>query len=215
MNFDLAPLAHVARCYEDEGYRVMVEPRGDCLPAFALGLDIDLIATKPGEAVVVEVKQNRSELDRDRQLTSLANLVNAQPGWGFDLVIIDPETPVEKLLPRSQEPSTEQIQQMLARAEQLLAGDELPLACIVAWAAAEATMRAIKLSGAIAGRSEPAELMRTLYAHGDVTPAEFQQLREAFNHRTQAVHGLLTPDLDESSVRGLIDITRRMLGSAG
>jgi len=215
MHFDLAPLSEVARRYEDEGYRVLVEPRGDCLPAFALGLDLDLIAVKPGDSVVVEVKQNRSDLDHDRQLASLATIVNAQPGWGFDLVIIDPETPVEKLLPRSQEPSAAQLQQVLARAEQLLASDELPLACIVAWAATEAAMRALQLAREAGGRSEPAELMRTLYALGHVTPADFQLLREAFNHRTQAVHGLLTPDLDATSVLNLIGVARRMLASAG
>jgi hypothetical protein len=74
-------LGKVAQRYRDEGYDVLVHPRGDQLPPFVANSQLDLIATRGNEGVIVEIKTNRIDLSRDHQLVRLAEIVNAQPGW--------------------------------------------------------------------------------------------------------------------------------------
>ena len=59
-------LERVAEPYRDEGYEVIVRPRGDQVPSFAAGLELDLIATRGTEGVIVVIKRNRIDLSRIR-----------------------------------------------------------------------------------------------------------------------------------------------------
>jgi REase_AHJR-like len=70
----------VAQRYRDEWYDVIVRPLPDQVPPFVENFQVDLIATRGNEGVVVEIKTNRIDLSSDRQLTQLAEIVNVQPG---------------------------------------------------------------------------------------------------------------------------------------
>src|SRR4051812_40195746 len=70
MDFD-KELGRIAKQYENEGYTVTVHPKGDQVPPFAAGLQLDIIAMRGEEAVVVEVKPRRSALADDPQSTQI------------------------------------------------------------------------------------------------------------------------------------------------
>src|SRR4051794_40500240 len=86
----------VAQRYRDEGYGVVVKPQTDLVPPFLAGFQPDLIATRGNESVVVEIKTNRIDLSNNPTITRLAEVVNGQPGWRLDVVVLEPETTVEK-----------------------------------------------------------------------------------------------------------------------
>jgi hypothetical protein len=102
----------VAQRYRDEGYQVVVRPFGEQIPPFIAGFQPDLIAIRGNEGVIVEIKINRMDLSRDHQISRLAEIVNARPGWRLDLVVLEPETTVEKAPQEAAEPSDEQLAQM-------------------------------------------------------------------------------------------------------
>jgi Holliday junction resolvase len=109
----------VAQRYRDEGYQVVVRPFGEQIPPFIAGFQPDLIAIRGNEGVIVEIKINRMDLSSDHQISRLAEIVNARPGWRLDLVVLEPETTVEKAAQEAAEPSDEQLAQILKTAEEL------------------------------------------------------------------------------------------------
>ena len=80
----------VKREYEEEGYRVVLEPRGADLPEFLSQFSPDLIAYSEMENVVVAVK-TRSTLVGSADLLALTTAVNARPGWRIDLDVTNPQ----------------------------------------------------------------------------------------------------------------------------
>jgi hypothetical protein len=130
-------LERIAKQYRDEGYEVIIQPRADQVPPFAPGFEVDLIATRRNKGVLAEIKTSRSDLARDPQITRLAEIVNAQPGWRLDVVVLEPETAIEKAAQEAAEPSDEQLAQILKAAEELADQGYSPYACVVAWGGLE------------------------------------------------------------------------------
>src|SRR6202167_4938946 len=102
---------------------------------------------------------NRIDLSKERQIGSLAEIVNARPGWRLDLVVLEPETTVEKAAQEAAEPSDEQLAQILKTADELSEKGYSPYACVVAWGGLEAAMRRLRGDVELYGRTTPAELM--------------------------------------------------------
>jgi hypothetical protein len=206
-------LNQVAQRYRNEGYDVVLHPNGDAVPGFAGNYRLDLIATRPGEKVVVQVKKNRAELEHDSNASKLAELVNAQPGWRFDLVLVEPESTTEKALEKGVEPTEDEILEMISDAERLAQGGSLAPAYVFVWGALEAAMRNAHDSFEPHGRTAPSELIRMLYSNGLLSEEEFVTLRDSFDLRSQIVHGMkVSPQrFSAVSVEKIAGIARRIL----
>jgi REase_AHJR-like len=198
---ELEALHRIAKRYRDDGYDVIIDPRGDRVPPFAVGFELDLVATRGNKGVVVEIKTNRFDLSHDPQIMRLAQVVNAQPGWRLDVVVLESETAVEKAAQKAAEPSDEQLAQILKAAEELADQGYSPYACVVAWGGLEAAMRRVRDGAERYGRATPAELMRTLYGNGFLSREQFDRLKESYKIRSQVVHGLVPPQVDPELVR--------------
>lgn len=204
-------LEKVAQRYRAEGYDVVVRPRTDSLPPFLAGFHPGLIATLGNESVVIEVKTNRIGLSNGSDITRLAEVVNGQPGWRLDVVVLEPETSVEKAAQDAAEPSDAQLFGILHAAEELADKGYTPYACVVAWAGVEAAMRRLQDETRLHGRTTPVELMRTLYSNGFLSREQFDRLRDSFKVRSQVVHGLVPPKVDPEMVRSITATARDLL----
>jgi Holliday junction resolvase len=200
----------VAQRYREEGYDVVVRPHRDQIPPFVKDFQVDLIATRGNEGVVVEIKTNRIDLSSDHQLTQLAEIVNMQPGWRLDLVVLEQETAIQKAAQDGTEPSDEQLAQILKTAEDLVDKGYTPYAYVVAWGGLEAAMRRVRDGAELYGQTAPAELMRTLYGNGFLSREQFERLRESYKIRTQVVHGLVPPRIDSELVRFVTATARHL-----
>src|SRR5438552_1761141 len=67
-------LHQIAQKYRDEGYTVLLRPMGENRPEFAKDLEIDMIAHKGDQHVVVEVKRKRKDLADDPRASRLAEI---------------------------------------------------------------------------------------------------------------------------------------------
>jgi predicted RNase H-like HicB family nuclease len=209
-------LAQVAEQYRSDGYRVVVRPAAQDVPAFAAGHEVDFIAYKDGEKVLVEVKVSREDLRDDAEAMRMAELVKDQPGWRFDLVVLNPDAPTYKVSADAAEPSVESIEQSLAHAEKMSAAGELQLSCVLSWAALEAAMRqAARAVGVVATNAAPPFLLRALYAQGLLHKNEFHQLSEAMKVRNALVHGMVVPSLSPAIPEGLVRVAKRLLSENG
>lgn len=208
-------IERVAQRYRDEGYQVVLRPSGEQLPPFIANFHPDLIAVRGNESVVVEVKLNRMDLSSDREISHLAEVLNARAGWRLDLVVLEPETTVERAAQEATEPSDEQLAQILNAADELSEKGYPRYACVVAWGGLEAAMRRMRSEAELYGRTTPTELMRALYGNGFLNREQFERLRESYKIRSQVVHGLVPDQVDPELVRYVTTTARLLVSGEG
>lgn len=206
-------LQRVAKQYEDEGYAVTIRPAADKLPPFAKGFAVDLLATRARENVLVSVKRDRAELEADPKVSRQAEVAGAQPGWRYDVVILEPSAPRRR--PEYREPSIEQIERMLAEAEHV-AGVSPRGAFVLAWAGLEAAMRRTGQRAGVGGGigTQPLTLVRELYSSGRLSPEDFRRVEESRVMRTEVIHGLEPPAVNADAVRGIVALARKLLADS-
>jgi hypothetical protein len=210
MNFE-KELLQVAETYRAEGYRVTVHPQPAQLPLFAADLGADILASRDGQNVLVLVKERRTDLAAIPDLPRRADSLNSQPGWRLDVVVLGSESPIERAVHNAAEPTAEQINQLLDRAEKSVEAGLLDMACVYAWAALEAAMRQISSAAGLYGRAAPNELLAALYSNGFLSREEFDRLREAFRIRTQLVHGFVPQAIDPALIADVIVSARKLV----
>lgn len=204
-------LERIANRYREDGYDVVVNPQGEQVPPFASGFSIDLIASRGGENVVVVVKSNRSELSKDSRIVPLAGVIDKQPGWRLDVVILDSESEFERAAQDADEPSDDQISEIFHKAVELSNQGMLDYACVVAWSGVEAVMRRLRDEAEFSTNFKPYEVMRSLYSHGILSRQQFDRLKEGFKIRNQVVHGLIPSMIDPHLVHDLTLIAQSIL----
>jgi hypothetical protein len=215
MDFD-QELASVAEEYRNEGYQVTLRPQGSNLPVFAAGHMVELLASRGSEHVLVQVKQSSEELRNDRTATYLADQVEKHPGWRLDLVVLNRQVAADAVSDDAAEPPLGEIEQNLSHAEQMSRAGELPLSCVVSWAALEAAMRhAARATGIAVKSAAPSFLLRALYAEGLLPRSDFDHLNEAIKVRNAVVHGLRLPAIDPGLPPYVATIARKLLAENG
>ncbi len=209
MDFEKA-LESVAREYRDEGYVVVTHPDADQLPGFAREFGVNILASRGEERVLVSVKRNRVELASDPTISRLAEIIKQQDGWRFDVVILEGASPAN--LVGSQEPSREQIEEILGEAERV-ASISARAAFVLAWSGLEAAMRRLGQGAGTGGRlgTQPLTLIRELYTSGQISPKVFRELEELRLKRTELVHGMEPPLVQPEWVHSLVTTARHLL----
>jgi hypothetical protein len=210
-------LQEVADRYRRNGYRVTLKPRGDALPPFAAGYDVDMIATDGKHHILTQVKTDLSDLSRDKSLPQLAEVTKSQPGWRFDLVILEQESPLEEAAAASGEPSVKQISELLVHAERSAEARDTLAAYLVAWAGLEAAMRYRSRLAKIAP-AKPASavvLIRNLFSHGLLNSKEMRRLDSAYKMRSRAAHGFPGTRIRRTDVDYVTSLARRLLEENG
>jgi hypothetical protein len=205
-------LERIAQQYRDEGYAVITHPDKVQLPGFAADSGADLMGTRGNEKVLVQVKRSRADVEADPNLARQAEIINRQPGWRYDLVVLEPDNPMRRL---SGEPTVDQINRMLGEAEQVQ-GVSPRAAFVLAWGALEAAMRRYAQRVGVNGKigTQPLLLVRELYAQGHVSPEDFARLEETRRLRTEIVHGLSPPQVDAATIQAVVNLARRLLAEA-
>jgi hypothetical protein len=211
MDFEKA-LEQVAKRYAEEGFSVSLHPQGEQLPAFAKDFGVDILATRGEERVLVQVKWDREDLEADPSVPAQAGVTNTQPGWRYDLVVLNEGDPFRRVTRGATEPTREQIEEMLQNVDRLMQAGYLQAACVFAWAALEAAMRQVANdAGLYLPRITASEMLRTLYANGFLTREAFEELKQSFRVRTEVVHGLVPSAVDVAMVSAAAQAARQFL----
>jgi uncharacterized protein YutE (UPF0331/DUF86 family) len=202
-------LEKVAQQYRESGYEVFVHPKDAELPAFLSSLQPDMIVLNKSESVVVEVK-SKLDLSTDHHLSYLAAVVNAQPGWRFDLVITNPWP--DEVLSESTERNVPEIESLIQTTEKLVANGELEAASLIAWSALEAAMRKVARKLAIPLENKyPQFVVNTLYSEGILSRTEYEQIQESMRIRNAIAHGLKFDKLQSQVPAFTIEVAERLL----
>ena len=167
-------LDRVAERYRSEGYEVILAASTGALPVEIdhLRESVDLIAHRSDEWVVIEVKR-RDEL---YDINPLAIAIQRNlPEWRYDLVVYPPGG-VDDIPLEAGEPSSEYVESLLKKSQELLGFNKTRASLLVGWSAAESAMRtAARRENLPIGDGDPRFVLKTLYSNGIVS---FRSLRK-------------------------------------
>jgi hypothetical protein len=212
MNLD-ERLTQVADRYRSQGYQVVARPGPDALPPFGKDFRVEILATRPDGNVLATVKKRLSDLQADPEVPRYAEVTNKQPGWRFDLLVLDPDP--QALLEKgdAKESSEEEIRRSLDDAERMFRSGFVPQSVLAAWAALESAMRhRLRAQGSEAGwGTSPRTMLNELVSAGNLSIGDFKELEGLFQLRNVIAHGFSAPTVEGSAVQFLVDVARQLL----
>ena len=199
-----------ANQYRSEGYEVSREVVLDFLPSYRA----DLVVRKDGHSKVIAV-MTRSSLNATSNIAEIAQQVNDQPNWSFELLLVgEPER-------QSPPPETfafeeDDVSQRIDDAERALAAGFPEPAFLWAWSATEAAARALLAARGVTidGITSAAYVLNQAAFHDAIQYEEYERLRELIDYRNAIVHGFRVTNFDNAMVTNLIAVSRRFVASA-
>ena len=180
-------ISSLASEYRRNGYDVTIDPPARELPPFLASSTPDIVARSSHGNVVVEVKSAR-DFDAD-EIKRLADAVEANPGWKFEVVLANP--PIAPDVPSREElAGPAQIERLLQDAELLAAQGQHDAVSMLAWSALEAILR--RHARAVAPeveRQSSARVLKHFYALGFVKDGIYERLSDLMHYRNAVAHG--------------------------
>ena len=206
-------LNQVADRYRAQGYNVVVRPGPDDLPDFAKDFKVEIVAKRGDGCVFASAKKDLLDLEADSELPRYAEIIEKEPGWRFDLMVLAPEIQPMPEKKEAKEPSEEETRRALEDVERMLQAGFVGQALIAAWAVLETAMRRrLQADGEEAGwGSSPQTMLNELYSGGVLKTSVFRRLQGLFQTRSAIVHGFTTPVIENSAVQFVVEIARELL----
>lgn len=194
-NLENRRIKEVAKEYLEKGYEIFIEPNPKNLPDFLKNYRPDILAVKGDEKIVIEVKSSMS-INKSKYLIELANRIENNEGWKFELVLTNPKKKkVERNIP-----SLGIIQSKLNSIYQLNSENQIDAAFIMSWATFEAATRKLLLIEQPNSEPElvPNALIKQLYSFGIIGRMDYNQLNNISKKRNEIVHGFFDENKTET-----------------
>ena len=196
--------------YRSNGYEVLFEAPLDFLPGFRA----DLLVRKDDEVRVIVVK-SRLSLSADPKVRELARLIDARPGWKFELLLVaEPEKLDSPKGARAFESGG--ILRRIEEAEETLQAGAPEAAFLLAWSASEAAIRELLSAHGVSKTTitSPRFVLDQATFHGVISRNEYDKLSNMIQYRNAIVHGFGTDDFSDDMVTDLIETIRRITADA-
>ncbi|HYC06184.1 MAG TPA: hypothetical protein VED40_23045 [Azospirillaceae bacterium] len=186
--------------YEQQGFRVLIEPGPDDVPPFLRGLQPDALALKHEDNRIIEVKARRTE-SADISLSALKNRIRDQAGWKLDVYFAGDEEPKGPRIP----PQDAVFVRSWARKVDALAEEPTATraAFLLAWSILEAAAASVENVDATRIHS-PKRLVQFLTMHGYISQETADDLRKLGDLRSSVAHGDLTSEVTPADVRAVL-----------
>jgi REase_AHJR-like len=212
MNIDQR-LHHAADRYQASGYHVVLRPGPDDLPNFAKSFKVEIVAKRDDGCVLASAKNSQSDLEADLEIPRYAEIIEKEPGWRFDVIVLAPESQPIPDKREATEPSEEDARRALGDVERMLQAGFVQQALIAAWAVLETAMRRrLQANGEEAGWGlSPRTMLNELYSCGVLQNSVFRDLEGLYQARSAVVHGFTTRVIEHSAVQFLVEIARMLL----
>ena len=194
--------------YRARGYEVILEASVDFLPGFRA----DIVARQGDDKRIVEVRR-RSSLRHDSRINEIARIIESQPGWQFDIVLV-PE-PLQLVAPEGSRPiGVEAALHQMGAAERLLDDGHPESALLIAWAACEAVLRTQLQDETGSDDDLPltSQLMDAATMYGIISHEDRGYLKELQALRNAVAHGYSHEDIEGDVVLDLTEFVRRLSG---
>jgi len=211
-NKEHTKIRQIAKDYEKNGYRVIIEPRGADIPTFIKYYQPDLIATSDKDNVVVEVKA-RTDFATIERLRDIADIINKRESWRFELIVTNSKQENQSGINSANiDIEISEIEKNLKEVKTIAKQENFLAAFILCWANLESLSRQLLLEdNKKLDNKMPLVLIKTLFSFGYLTRTDYEGLEKLFQIRNQIVHGYKSSELDKKSMDRLITITEKLL----
>lgn len=206
---DQSVLSNIADDYIQRGYSVVIEPAPRERPNFLKKYQLDMIAKKGAEFVVIEVKTLGRARD-SRTLREISEAISKRPNWRLQVVIADRPDQWDR---QFKTPSVDEIRDRVEAAARMYnAGDQIP-AFLLLWSLMEAAARHRLREVGVerANPRTPIALLKDLVSFGYLGQDEYDRLAEIAHMRNAAAHGFLTLSVDQARFRQLKSLVESLL----
>ena len=203
-------LEKTAKEYRERGFDINLGTRLKFLPSFRA----DIVATKGDDKRVIEVKR-RVTLQKDAALAELVRVVESEPGWQLDLVLI-PEAPQLAAPDDSQPLGISGALHRLSDAQHRRRAGNLESSLLIAWSTCEAVIRTL-LEHETGGRAEvspTSQLIDSATMHGVIPHDDGDYLKRLLPLRNAVAHGMSHADVGEATVVELFKFVRHLVTEA-
>lgn len=201
--------AAIARKFEEEGYVVTIDPPSQEIP-FDLGnYRPDLLAVKPGDHVIVEVKRPGSHKAVDLYL-HVSEVAAAHPGWSFKLVTL-PDHFTE--MPDRATGNIDEIRRVLEKVHQLIKQPALlSFAMVPLWSACAAALRLwVGRYSEKSGAMTDMGLINLAYSLGLVDFEDSEEMKRLYAIRNKSVSEV-GMEISAADILSLHEKISRILG---
>ena len=204
----------IAEEYRSKGYEVIEQPSPEQLPEFLAGYHPDVLVQRGDEAIIVEVK-SRSSLTKDPRIREMSRVVQAEPHWNFELVVVGEEE--QWSAPEGARPfERDDILRCIEAAERLVASGFSEAALLQAWSTLEATVRLLsEEEGLVLERLNPLSILTQATSNGVISRDDYNFLTKVMKYRNALAHGFKPIAFDPTLVKELISTTKRLLQLTG
>lgn len=205
--------------FESMGFHVTMEPEKSGIPFDIGNYRPDILASKNGLNVLVEVKSSRSELSLDRYF-DIAEQVSSHKNWKF--IIVDENTPEEKLknllrpYDEKHELVSKRIEKSIKSIETLILVDSTDESII----SALFLMSCSNLESALELLSEknnypitylsPSKSINHLYSIGEINHELYEKIGHILRERNSIAHGMYNSAKLES-INSVIEAQREVM----
>jgi len=203
----------IADEYARRGYAVRIEPSPRDLPLDLGNYRPDLVASREGENLIIEVKTNVRALSVDRY-REIAQEIAGHEGWRFLLVTGDDVREGTASSFPTEIPGWDVIRRRAGRARDIENGGDVEAAYLIAWSALEGLLRRRAAQAAIPVERLPiVPLANHLYSQGELSAEELEETLATLATRNRLVHGFesSTTAVDTHRLNALL---RRLLDGA-
>lgn len=203
-------IINIANEYRQNGYRVIIQPSLNEIPCFLSNYQPDILAEGDNESVIIEVISH-SNLSRKSQISRIAEIVETQPGWRFELVMTNPKGNT-LISSESRLPTVEELSKRLTKAKRLVNSADYEAAIAIAWSAAEGLLRLIGEDEKIVlDRQSSSYVIKKIYSLGLLDNASYEELFKLNKIRNSVIHGLVEPNLQSSVILNFVEMVRKIL----
>ncbi len=203
----------IANELKDDGYVVVIEPDSALIPFDLRGYRPDLLATRDGENLLVEVKtRNHSRsLERYREI---AAIVSQQKNWRFLLSTVGEDTPNSTVLDGAIE--VDALARLMKQLDPLLDGESYILAVPYLWHVYIAGMRAAgRGAGVPIDATSDSSVLNYMYSLGEISNEDLRRSRELLNLRNEVAHGVTSTTISRNDTLALRDFVKKKLADWG
>jgi Holliday junction resolvase len=199
-NTEHSKIKQVAKEYEKNGYKVIIEPRGSDIPNFIKNYQPDLIANRDKDNVIIEVK-TRTDFATIERLRDIAEIVNKRENWRFELIVTSSKQENQSERERTNiDLEIFEIENNLKEVKTISKQGLYSVAFILCWANLESLSRQLLLEDKKKlSNKMPLVLIKTLFSFGYLTRTDYEGLEKLFQLRNQIVHGYKSSDLDKKN----------------
>ena len=181
---------------------------------FLPGFRADLVARKDGETRVVEVK-HRSALTANPIMQELSRVINAKPGWSFELQLVG--EPEKRDAPAGAKPlAAKGIHSRIAEAEKARIAGFDAASFLLAWSAAEAVLRELVAAEGVAIEriTTAAYVLDYAVYQGVIARKDYNHLTDLMAYRNALIHGFEVEDFDgDKAAADLLETVGNLMAS--